>query len=375
MTQPISNRPSHPSHLSHPTHLPHLDAPERRRLQIEASHAQIVVALGVALTIVYFARTPLVVLIVAVLVAFILEPVVQLLEWLKLPRWASALIVVFLMMALIGVALLFSYQKIADLIRQLPQYSSEIRNFILKLRRQAQQIQSTTQDILAPAQQQPKAVAVVQQTSPTEAITSGLGTLSEFLMFATFVPFLAYFMLSWKDHVRKSTVELFDPSHRKAAYATLGEISAMIKSFLSGNALIGLFLGIVGSLVFNLIGLPYYFIVGSISGILSLVPYFGVLLALVPPLVVGIGQVSRTDIAVIVATVVGLHLFAFQVLYPKLLGRRLALNPLAVALSLLMWGSLWGPWGLVLALPITAMMKIVFDHVERLRPFGDWLGE
>src|SRR5438132_10487042 len=180
MTQPISNRPSHPSHLSHLTHLPHLDAPERRRLQIEASHAQIVVALGVALTIVYFARTPLVVLIVAVLVAFILEPVVQLLERLKLPRWASALIVVFLMMALIGVVLLFSYQKIADLVRQLPQYSSEIRNFVLKLRRQAAQIQSTTQDILAPAQQS-KAVAVVQQTSAAEAITSSLGTLSEFL--------------------------------------------------------------------------------------------------------------------------------------------------------------------------------------------------
>jgi predicted PurR-regulated permease PerM len=43
-------------------------------------------------------------------------------------------------------------------------------------------------------------------------------------------------------------------------------------------------------------------------------------------------------------------------------------------LALLFWGSLWGAWGLVLALPITAMMKIVFDHVERLRPFGDWLG-
>jgi len=62
-------------------------------------------------------------------------------------------------------------------------------------------------------------------------------------------------------------------------------------------------------------------------------------------------------------------------LYPKLLGKRLALNPLAVTLALLFWGSLWGPWGLILALPITAMMKIVFDHVERLRPFGDWLGE
>jgi predicted PurR-regulated permease PerM len=375
MTQPAGNRAPHVPHSSHPANVEVSRPPERRRPQIDASHAQIIIALGVLLTIVYFAKAPLIVLIVAVLVAFILEPAVQLLERLRLPRWAAALVVVFLMLALIGLTLLFSYQKVADLIRQLPQYSTEIRNFVLKLRRQAQQIQSTTQDILAPATQQSKAVTVVQQSNPTDAITSSIGTLSEFLMSATFVPFLAYFMLTWKDHVRKSTVELFDPSHRTVAYATLGEISAMIKSFLSGNALIGLFLAVMGSLVFKLIGVPYYFIVGTVSGILSLVPYFGVLLAIVPPLVVGIGQVSRADIAVIVGTVLGLHVFAFQVLYPKLLGKRLALNPLAVTLSLLMWGSLWGAWGLVLALPITAMMKIVFDHVERLRSFGDWLGE
>jgi predicted PurR-regulated permease PerM len=349
--------------------------PERRRLQVDASHAQIIVALGVLLTIVYYAKAPLVVLIVGVLVAFILEPAVQLLERLKLPRWAAALLVVLLMVALVGVALLFSYQKIADFIRALPTYSTEIRNFVLKLRRQAEQIQSTTENILATPPPQPKTFTVVQQSNPADAIATGLGTVSDFLMSATFVPFLAYFMLTWKEHVRKSTVDLFDPAHQRAAYSTLGAISAMIKSFLAGNAMIGVFLAVTGSIIFKLLGLPYFFIVGSVSGILSLVPYFGVLLAVVPPLVVGLGQVRRIDIAIVVGTVLGLHLFAFQVLYPKLLGKRLALNPLAVTLALLGWGSLWGAWGLVLALPITAMMKIVFDHVDRLRPYGNWLGE
>lgn len=370
MTQAVAERPpdADPPAQSHTEQ-------ERRRLQIEASHAQVVVAMGVLLTILYYAKAPLVVLIASVLVAFILEPVVQLLERLKLPRWAAALAVVLLAGVLLGVVLSFSYQRMADLLRQLPHYSTEIRNLVLKLRRGAQQIQSTTQDILAPAQQQPRAVTVVQQANPTDALTSGIGTVSEFLMLATFVPFLAYFMLTWKEHVRGSTVALFDPSHRKVAYATLGEISAMIKGFLAGNALLGLFLAAIGSIVFALVRLPYAFIVGSVSGILSLVPYFGVLLALVPPLIVGIGQVSRTDVAIIVCTVLGLHLLAFQVLYPKILGKRLALNPLAVTLALLLWGSLWGAWGLVLAVPITAMMKIIFDHVDRLRPFGNWLGE
>jgi len=64
-----------------------------------------------------------------------------------------------------------------------------------------------------------------------------------------------------------------------------------------------------------------------------------------------------------------------NVLYPKFLGNRLQLNPLAVTLSALLWGSLWGAVGLLLCVPITAALKIIFDHVERLKPYGSWLGE
>jgi len=74
-------------------------------------------------------------------------------------------------------------------------------------------------------------------------------------------------------------------------------------------------------------------------------------------------------------TVLGLHLFGLNVLYPKFLGSRLQLNPLAVTIALLFWGWLWGAVGLILAIPITAAMKIIFDSVETLRPYGTWLGE
>jgi len=73
--------------------------------------------------------------------------------------------------------------------------------------------------------------------------------------------------------------------------------------------------------------------------------------------------------------VVGLHLIALNLLYPRFLGKRLQLNPLAVTIGLLVWGGLWGAMGLVLALPITAAMRIVFAHVESLKPYGAWLGE
>ena len=84
---------------------------------------------------------------------------------------------------------------------------------------------------------------------------------------------------------------------------------------------------------------------------------------------------ERPGIVAILTAVLGLHLSALNVLYPKFLGSRLQLNPLAVTLSLLFWGWLWGAMGLVLAVPLTAAIKIVFDHIETLRGYGSWLGE
>jgi len=127
--------------------------------------------------------------------------------------------------------------------------------------------------------------------------------------------------------------------------------------------------------VFWVMGIPYFYFVGFISGFLSLVPYLGVLLAFVPPALAGLGVIHGSAFLLIGVTVLGLHLFALNVLYPKFLGSRLQLNPLAVTLALLFWGWIWGAMGLILAIPMTAAMKIVFDHIPNLRAFGAWLGE
>ncbi len=92
-------------------------------------------------------------------------------------------------------------------------------------------------------------------------------------------------------------------------------------------------------------------------------------------MVADLGHLTTGSFLLIVGIVLGLHLVGMNVLYPKILGKRLQLNPLAVTLALLFWGWLWGAMGLILAVPITGAIKIICDHVERLRPYGAWLGE
>jgi predicted PurR-regulated permease PerM len=77
----------------------------------------------------------------------------------------------------------------------------------------------------------------------------------------------------------------------------------------------------------------------------------------------------------VAAMVFGLDMFAVNVLFPKVIGKRLQLNPLVITIALLIWGWIWGAMGLILAIPITGAMKIICDHVQALRPFGRWLEE
>jgi predicted PurR-regulated permease PerM len=105
------------------------------------------------------------------------------------------------------------------------------------------------------------------------------------------------------------------------------------------------------------------------------VPYLGVFLALLPPLTAAVGSVNTTGVVIIFVTVVGLHVLTMNVLYPKIVGQRLRLNPLAVTLALLFWAWIWGAMGLILAVPIVGATKIICDYVDSLRGLGAWLGD
>jgi predicted PurR-regulated permease PerM len=329
------------------------------------------VATGAAL---HYAQPVWVVAFLAVLLAFVLEPLVSLLERVRLPRSLSALIALLAVAAVLyGISYVF-YNRAVQFARQLPKYSAEIHQLIDKFTEKEKALIAPFKAAASESNGQ-QTIQVTQQPSVWNTIGSGLGAATNALLAASFVPFLTYFMLTWKDHARRCTVLLFPHEMRDNAYITLGKIADMIRGFIVGNFLIGVFIGAVSTAVFGLMGIPYFYFIGFISGFLSLIPYLGVLLALIPPSLSGLGIIHEMGFLFIFLTVLGLHLFSLNVLYPKFLGNRLRLNPLAVTLALLFWGWIWGAMGLVLAIPMTAAMKVVFDHVEALNPFGVWLGE
>lgn len=338
-------------------------APARRHWALN------IVGIGGIIAFCYYGETVLVIMLVSVLLAFILAPVVDLLMQIRLPRTLASFVAILLLLAAVAGVSYYSYNQAANLFQDLPKYMSTLREEAMRFRKQAESLEGL------PVTTEPEILNVRSTTNWAEVLKNTFGSATTVVLAASFVPFLVYFMLTWQQHVRSATVMLFPMEYRHTAYVTLGLISAMIRSFMVGNLLIGLAIGTASMIVFGIAGVPFFYFVGFFSGFLNLVPYMGILLALVPPIFVSIGHLPMQEFLLVAITVCGLHLIALNVLYPKFLGNRLQLNPLAVALALLLWGVLWGAMGLILAIPITAAMKIVFDHVNALKPYADWLGE
>lgn len=343
----------------------------------KATITQITLTLLAALAVCYVAKLVLVTIFTAILIAFILEPIVRGLSRIRLPRAVGSAIAVLLMLGLLYGLSYFFYQRAVDFAHQLPKMSGELKKIASKYQENAESIRKSAQNVIPPTQDDKNAVPVRVQPSSEIAGLFGadISSVGETVLAAAFVPFLVYFMLTWQERTRRATVRLFPVGSRLTAYQTLGKISEMIRAFIVGNFIIGLFMALVSGALFAFLHLPYFYFLGLISGFLSLIPYLGVILAIVPPIASGVGVIHSGDMVLIAGVLFGLHIFSINMLYPKIIGGKLELNPLAVTLALLVWGWIWGAMGLILAVPVVAVVKIVCDNVEGLQPFGQWLGD
>lgn len=324
------------------------------------------------LIILYVGKPVLVTIMVSALIAFTLEPLVCLLERLRVPRAVGASVAVLVLLGAVYGFSYFFYNRAVDFASELPKYASRIHTMASRVEQQTKRLEQTKENIAPSDNKNAVPVKVQDGRSP---FTRYMSAATEAAITLSFIPFLVYFMLNWKQHARRKTIKLFSPENRENAQKTLDAISSMIRSFIAGNFAAGLVMSLCTMAVFGFLHLPYFYFVGFISGFLSLLPYLGVVLAAAVPLIVGLGTLSLSGVVIVIVTVTALHLLAFNVFYPKVIGSQLQLNPLAVAIGLLIWGFMWGAMGLILAIPIMGGLKIFCDHLEELRPIGEWLGE
>ena len=380
----------------------------------EARHLAIpILAMAAIIAILYFGRVFFITALVALTIAFILEPFVALLMRARFPRGLASFVVCTIALASLYVMGMGAYSQLAGLYGDLPKYGQRIGSIVDGVQQKISGMEDQTYRILVPARQRqeeerrkqqqladlaarkgkrgsapvpggipsnlPAAIPEVriheENTPIGDYIYSRLSSFYQILLMASFIPFLIYFMLSWRDHINRSFMQFFHGEDRLIAARSMQGIADMVRAFVVGNFLLGLLLAMISSAMFWMMHVPYPILVGPLSGFMSLVPYIGLPLAMIPPLLAAL-PLNPVPVYVLVVVSVGmLHLIALNVLYPKIVGSRVHLNPLVVTFSLMFWGFLWDAPGLLLAIPLTAGIKAVCDNVKGLRQFGKFLGD
>jgi predicted PurR-regulated permease PerM len=369
------------------------------------------ISAALIISLLYFGRLLFVTLVSAVILAFLLEPFVQFFQRFRVPRGLASFMACAAFVLVLYLAGLGAWTQIARFWGQVPTYSARVNSMVDSASLQVEEVEKSMRDLWIPKRirdqqaaqqipQRPPEMLSARKRRPTDPVPqfvpplvqevriqpegtpilntllSYVGTFGGALLMASFVPFLVYFMLSWRDHVRRSWLNLFEGEKRDFALKSWHGIATVARAYVVGNFLLGLLVSIASTIFFWFVNIPYWQLVGPMSGFLSLIPYIGLPLALIPPFFAALPVYSGLSAYLIIGTTVAmLHLLALNLLYPKVVGARVHLNPIVVTLALMAWYMLWGGAGLVLAIPITAGVKSVCDSVPSLRDYGRLLGD
>ena len=357
-------------------------------------------AVGVVLVAaLYFGREVFVPLVLAILLSFVLAPVVHLLRRIRLGRVPSVIVAVLLALAVVGGIGAVIGTQVAGLAGNLPQYQStvqkkfaglqhgwlgEANKLLQKFNHQVQDVTEkadaagTTAET-GPAGDTPKAQLVrVQEPelSPLALAEKVLGPVVSPLTDVGIVLVVVVFLLLQREDLRNRMIRLFGSSdlHRTtvAMDDAAGRLGTYFLAQLGMNATFGVIVG-VGLWI---IGVPNPLLWGVLSAIMRFIPYIGAIVSGVFPVALAAAVDPGWSMVIAAAALFLIAEPVFgQVVEPLLYGHSTGLSPFAVIVSTLFWGFLWGPIGLILATPFTVCLVVLGRHVDSLEFFDVLLGD
>lgn len=332
-----------------------------------------ILAGAVVLLFFYYAAGVVITVLLSILLAYFLDPAVELLERVRVPRTIGALIMVLLLIAVLGIAGYGLWVRGSDFATNWPTYRVILRDAAQPIEGKIVGIEGGVNDLTLPNGVKPLNAAPDSGMVHTFFLRA-IGSLYALVLEATFVPFLVFFMLAGKREAWHSTLQLFPVARRTQVKETLDDLRTVLRDYLIGMSVVTLVVIACTSIFFLALGLDYPVLGGIASGLFNMVPYIGAVLAWLPGFFLAILKWKAVShFSIIAIVLLGIHVVAQNFIAPQLVGRQVQLNAVAITISLLFWGWVWGGMGLILGIPITAALRVICDHTDSLKPFARWL--
>jgi len=351
------------------------ETPQTTVLRFSGSGASLkLVAAAIVLLFFYYAAGVVITILLSVLIAYFLDPAVEFLERLRIPRTIGALLMVLLLILVLLAAGYSLWLRMSDFAAEWPKYKDILRSATGAVQGKISGIEGSVTELTSPGGSAKLPTTSGDSSSVHNLIVRSIGSLYALILEGTFVPFLVFFMLAEKREVWHGTLQLFPIGRRTQVKETLEDLRDVLRDYLVGMCVVTLVVVALSSIFFLILGLEYPVLAGIASGVLNMVPYLGAVLAWMPGFMLAIIKWhSLKNFALIAVVLTGIHVVAQNLVAPQLIGRQVRLNAVAITLSLLFWGWIWGGMGLILAIPLTAALRVICDHTESWKPFAKWL--
>ncbi|SDD00847.1 Predicted PurR-regulated permease PerM [Paenibacillus sp. UNCCL117] len=308
-----------------------------------------------------FLREILTPFIIALIISYVLNPVVSLLGARRVPRTIAVLLIyaMFIMsmtVILMNVIPMF-VKQLAELNQHMPDVSFRAQSLV---------------DNLNGLQFLPDSVriGINQSLSKLEAGISagianyidGIGNTINALFMIFIIPFVSFYMLKDFQLLEKTTLAIVPKTHRKEIVSMLMDIDTALGNYIRGQFTVCVIIGVLAYIGYWAIGMPYALLLASIVAVFNIIPYLGPFLGAAPALIVASTISIKMVLLVIVVNTV-CQILEGNVISPQVVGRSLKMHPLFIIFALLVGGEVAGIAGLILAVPFFAVMKVILQHL------------
>lgn len=320
----------------------------------------------------YFARTLFIPIALACFLALVLAPIVRFLRRGGLPRSMSAAAVVVAAVALAGAIVTRLSQPAVEWFARLPEAMLRLRYTFSEVVIAIQDVREFTQDVARLGGGGDNGETVVQGPDLAHIFLTNAGQL---LTMIAITSVLLFFLLANGDLFLLKTVHILPRFSEKKRAVEIGrDLQTEVSRYLFTITAINIGLGCATAATMAAFGLPDPLLWGVLAAMLNFIPYVGSILTTSAILLAAVLTfTSPLEALLPPLAFIGLTTLEGNIITPSLVGRRLTLNPVIVFTSLLVWGWLWGPAGLLLAVPLLVVSKILCDHIKPLQVVGEYL--
>ncbi len=323
----------------------------------------VVVSLVVGFVVLLTLGTVLAPILTGLVFAFLLEGAVARLEQLKVPRLLAICLVEVLflgtLIALLVGVLPLVWRQLGDLVNALP-------GFIDRLRELAQDLSQTYPEFISANAVNEWIAALTPEVTALgrtllQGLVAQLPNVLGLLIFVILAPIALFFFLKDKRRMLASLGRLL-PRKRGLLDQVGSVMNVQIGNYMRGKVVEILIVGIVTFMAFSLLGLNYAALLGLLVGISVLIPYVGAAVVTIPVAAVGLLQFGwTTDFLIVIVVYAIIQALDGNVLVPFLFSKAVNLHPIAIIVAVLVFGGIWGFWGVFFAIPLATLVKAVYN--------------